>query len=78
MTVKQIINALEKIENKDREVVVSDINVNLLVGAYYDILDIGDVEIDGVKNPNVVIITDSLDKFTLRIKKGATLCLKRK
>ena len=68
MTVKELINALESVKDKNRKVVISDISFNLLVGEYYDISDIGIVVINNVERPNIVIMTDGIVKS--RVKRG--------
>jgi hypothetical protein len=69
MTVKELISALEKVKDKNRKIVVSDINVNLLVGAYYDILDVGMVVINDIERPDIVIAIDFFDEKS-KVKRG--------
>lgn len=63
MTVKQLIERLEKVEDKDSRIVTSDFGAERVFGVYYDIIDI-----IGDKNNKELIILMT-DKWN-RLKEG--------
>lgn len=60
MTVKELIERLEKVEDKDSRIVTSDFGAERVFGIYYDIIDI-----IGDKNNEelIVLMTDKWNRL---------------